>query len=268
MKKGIFCISIDTELLWGRKDLDYSKFIEKTKKERLIIKKLLTLFKKYGIPATWAIVGRLYEKGDELWSGIDIISWIKTNKIHELASHSYSHEDISKISKEDASQEFKKPKADTFIFPRNHIAYLNILKKNGFKAYRGVDETTTTSNMVQLLKLLVGSVPQTNKPIHSHGLVNIPGSMYFVSNRGLRKYIPQGVRSRRAKLGIEKAIANKEVFHLWFHPVDFADNTVALMLEFEEILKYAFMKREEGLLEIETMYKIAEDYDTTYKLLE
>src|SRR6266700_2913773 len=99
MKKGIFCISIDLELLWGRKDMDYSKFIKRTKKERIIIKKLLLLFKKYNIPVTWAVVGKLYEGKDPLWSAKDILKWIKNDKIHELASHTYSHEIISEISK-------------------------------------------------------------------------------------------------------------------------------------------------------------------------
>src|SRR6266478_1850693 len=101
MKKGIFCISIDLELLWGRKDLDYSKFINKTKKERNIIKKLLALFKKYNIPTTWATVGKLYTGKNPLWSGKDIVKLIKNQKIHELGSHTYSHEIITDISKEE-----------------------------------------------------------------------------------------------------------------------------------------------------------------------
>src|SRR5260221_3796464 len=107
--KGTFCISIDTELLWGRKDLDYSKFIEKTKKERIIIKRLLALFKKYNISVTWATVGKLYEGNDPLWSGKDIIKSIKKDKIHELGSHSYSHEIFTNISLSIAENEIKKP---------------------------------------------------------------------------------------------------------------------------------------------------------------
>lgn len=261
MKKGIFCISIDTELLWGRKDLDYSKFIEKTKKERVIIKKLLTLFRKYNIPATWAIVGKLYEEGDSLWSGKDLISWIKKQKNQEIASHSYSHEDFTKITKEKANQEFKKPKALSFVFPRNHIAYLDLLKKNGFLAYRGADETNTSTHIVQLIKLLFKVPPKTNIPTYKNGLLNIPGSMYFVSNRGPRKYIPYGIRLRRAKSGIDKAITKKEIFHLWFHPVDFADGTKSLMMEFEKILEYASKKRQEGSLNIKNMYQTVKEFN-------
>ena len=78
--KGTFCISIDTELLWGRKDLNYKHFIPKIKKERKIIKRLLALLNKYQIPATWAIVGRLSEKGNYLWHAPDVIREIKKYK--------------------------------------------------------------------------------------------------------------------------------------------------------------------------------------------
>lgn len=248
MKKGIFCISIDTELLWGRKDLDYSKFIQKTKKEREIIKKLLSLFNKYNVPATWAIVGKLYEGENPLWSGKDIINSIKKNKNQEIASHSYSHEIFTEISEKQAINEIKKNKQKSFIFPRNKIKYLNLLKKYGFKSYRGKDRST--------YELLLPLTPPTYNLQSTKDLLNIPGSMYFASNRGIKQFIPQNLRLIKSKTGINKAIGNKEVFHLWFHPVDFADNSKSLFDEFESILKYADQKRRENKLEIKNMNQI------------
>lgn len=252
MNKSIFCISIDTELLWGRKDLDYSKFIEKTKKERKIIKKLLLLFQKYEIPVTWAIVGKLYEKGDKLWSGQDIINWIKKEKIHELGSHTYSHEIMSKISLEKADIEIRKSKAASFVFPRNKIKYLHLLRKYGFKSYRAKDKSE--------YELLIPRFPPTGKAVKLNNLVAIPSSMYFVSSRGFRKFIPSSLRLFKSILGINKAIKNNEIFHIWFHPADFTENSNALFSELEEVLKYANKKRSEGKLEIKTMQQIAKDF--------
>lgn len=249
MKKGMFCISIDTELLWGRKDLDHSKFVTKVKKERDIIKKLLNLFNKYNTPVTWAIVGKLYEKGDLLWSGVDIIQSIKQAKIHELASHSYTHEDFTKISASEAKIEFSKPKAYSFVFPRNHIAHLPLLKKAGFSTYRGRDKSE--------YELLIPKVPPTGTCRQRQGLIEIPSSMYFVSARGIRSYIPFGVRYQKSKLGINQAINRKEIFHLWFHPIDLVDNSANLLSELEMILKYAHKMRQNKLLEIKTMEQIA-----------
>ncbi len=254
MNKGIFCISIDTELLWGRKDLNYSKFISKTLKENEIIKKLLEIFKKYDIPSTWAIVGKLYEGNDPLWSGKNIIRMIKQNSNQEIASHSYSHEIFTQISRNEAEKEIKDNIAKSFVFPRNEIAYLDILKKYGFKAFRGKDKTN--------LELLIPRIPPTYKIKNESGLINIPGSMYFVSARGVKKYIPNNLRYFKCKLGIEKAISEKEIFHLWFHPIDFADKTNSLFKELEYILKYADQKRKEGKLEIKNMHQIVKSLES------
>lgn len=256
MKNGIFCISIDLELMWGRKDMDHSKFINKVKKERVVIEKLLKLFKKYNIPATWAAVGKLSEKDKKwsgpLWYGKDIINWIRKDKIHEIGSHSYSHEIFTEISKEKAEEEIKKNKTKSFVFPRNQIKYLELLKKYNFTSYRGKDKSE--------YELLIPRVPPTSSPKKEKGLIEIPSSMYFVSSRGPRKNIPYGIRLLKSKLGIKRAIKKKEIFHIWFHPTDFAIKTEPLLKEFEEILKFADEKRSEGLLDIKTMDQIAKTY--------
>jgi len=245
MKKGVFIISIDLELLWGRKNMDQNIFIPKVKKERKIIKKLLALFKKYNIPVTWVLVGKLYENKHPLWGGKDIVKWIKKEKIHELGSHTYTHEIFTEISREKADEEIKNNRSKSFVFPKNRIKYLDLLKKYNFKFYRGKDKSQ--------YELLIPRVPPTNIPKKVNGLTEIPSSIYLVSDRGIRKYIPKGLRFFKSKLGINKAISRKEIFHLWFHPIDFADNTESLIKEFEQILKYADKKRKEGLLKITTM---------------
>jgi hypothetical protein len=249
MKKGVFCVSIDLELLWGRKDLDISKFEDKVKKERVIIKKLLKLFKKYKIPVTWAVVGKLYEKGDNLWSGRDIVKWIEKDKIHELASHSYSHEIFTKISKDKADSEIKKAKAKSFVYPKNQIKYLNILKRYKFKSFRGKDKSE--------YELLIPRIPPVGNIKITNGLIEIPSSMYFVSARGMKKYIPNNLRFFKSKMGINHAISKKEIYHLWFHPIDFVDNSISLLKELERILMYADKKRKENILQIKTMEQIA-----------
>lgn len=248
MKLGTFCISIDHELLWGRKDLNYKPFIPKIKKERAIIKRLLKLFDKYQIPATWAIVGKVSEKGNSLWSGPDTILEIRKYKDQEIGSHSYSHAIFTEIDKKEAEKEIKNVKAVSFVFPRNKVKYLSLLKKYGFKSFRNSDQKSW--------ELLSPSIPPVYKAKLTNGLVNIPGSMYFVSGRGIRKYIPARLRYLKAKLGIDRAIRERKVFHLWFHPIDFVDDTKKLMKEMEDILKYAYEQRKKRHLMIKNMEQI------------
>ena len=61
MKKGILTISIDTEMAWGTFDHDgHRTFKTAYLKYRPIVDRLLELFQRYEISATWATVGHLF----------------------------------------------------------------------------------------------------------------------------------------------------------------------------------------------------------------
>ena len=101
--------------------------------------------------------------------------------------------------------------------------------------------------------------PKSSKVIiDENGLVNIRASMLYLSRDGIRKYIPIKNRVIRAKNGIDQAIKNKEVFHLWFHPQNICNDSTKLLSGLEEILRYSKNKVEKGLLKNLTMKQIAE----------
>lgn len=255
MKAGIFCISIDFELLWGRCDLPNLDYFEKRiLNERKAIDKLLSLFRKYNIPVTWATVGKIYEKGNSNYSGLDIIKKIEKVKDQEIGSHSYTHPVFTEITKTEAVKEFNSFKRKSFVFPRNKIKYLNELKNAGFKSYRGADDNEH--------ELLIPRIPPVYEPRINNGLVNINGSMYFVSGRGLKRFIPKGLRYLKSKIGIDNAIRHNKVFHLWFHPIDFVDDSQKLFSDFERILKYASKKRSVEKLKILNMGQISNEFLT------
>jgi len=54
-------------------------------------------------------------------------------------------------------------------------------------------------------------------------------------------------------------ISRKKLFHLWFHPVDFAKNKDRQLKELEKILVYASQKQKLGLLEIKNMKQISDN---------
>ena len=129
VNRGTMILSLDLELCWGRFDklpvplLEADSFEERTQ-----IKRLLSLLDRYGIPATWAVVGHLMLDGcarnggnahaDVLphpeyswfrkdwyaydpctsavrspgWYAPDIVEWIRKAHVrHEIASHSFAH---------------------------------------------------------------------------------------------------------------------------------------------------------------------------------
>ena len=124
--KGALVISLDFELLWGIFDkVDYKKKEQYFQNTKNVIPKILTLFEEYGINATWATVGMLFNKNWEEWENnfpdtlpkydnnnlnpfeygksiyasetatlcfsSDLIQLIKATSGQELATHTYSH---------------------------------------------------------------------------------------------------------------------------------------------------------------------------------
>ncbi len=124
MGKSKFVISIDFELRWGVFDSYGESYNENILGARKAVPKILALFEKYDINATWATVGLLFNESDEdyrkykpaatpsyedkslnafdvsvgknededkLHFAHSLIQLIKDSPGQELASHSYSH---------------------------------------------------------------------------------------------------------------------------------------------------------------------------------
>lgn len=124
--KGIFTVSIDLEIAWGICDKPLQQEnIHALEKERDIIKRLLSLFEKYDLRATWGVVGHLllnqatWENGkphphfprpvvnneeqdwffqlpqegsNPLWYGRDVLEWLRqASPEQEIGSHSFCH---------------------------------------------------------------------------------------------------------------------------------------------------------------------------------
>jgi len=174
--------SLDAELAWGYHDLNMNKRYERRIEcARSSWLKILDLFDKYQIPATWAIVGHLFlnkcdgkhedhPAGDDWfqndlggtinenpnWFGTDLIKQILNKKIdHEIACHSFSHVEFDSVEREIAESELqhsieaaKKMNItfESFIYPRNKVAHRDLLKKYGFTSYRGVKPLSENNN--------------------------------------------------------------------------------------------------------------------------
>lgn len=309
LNTGIFCLSLDMELMWGRHDINYQDFTKRVEKERVVIKKILDILDKYEIPTTWAFVGHLFlnncravkgikhpeilrgkfpwyekdwfyldpctdNKKNPEWYAIDILKSVQKIKNQDIGCHSFSHVQFGNegCSRECAESEVKasveaagkqKIYLNSFVFPYNSVGHIDVLRKYGFKSFRGEDQYTNLSRinrLKQMVELYLPIAGPLHKPSIVKGLVNIPGSFYFLSARGSRKYIGANVRFRKAKMGIDAAISRKAVFHMWTHPIDLVDNMPTLMKDFEKIIKYVAEQRNENKIEIQNMKQIADRY--------
>lgn len=214
------------------------------------------------------------------WYAPDILEWIRETRVsHEIASHSFAHiiygdpECSPSVAEADltAAIETAARKGITFrsfIFPRNKVGHLEILRKLGISAYRGED-TPPTRNVhwiflkpVNFVKQVLGFPPQPVRPEEVlPGLWNVPSNHIFIPRTGVRRILPRTSQARKAKQGIDQAVRTGELYHMWFHPWDLNRDTNAMFSGLEDVFSYARRMREEGVLDILTMGEYAERLD-------
>lgn len=211
------------------------------------------------------------EEEAPLWYGRDIIKKIAGCKVRqEIACHSFAHipygdENTKRaavradLSKCVAEAEKAGLKLRSFVFPRNNVGYIDELKNFGFEAYRGAEPLwyrgfpSKPKKLCHIIDQLFAISPPVSNPEYEQGLYNIPGSMLYRSMDGIRSLLPVGSKVYKAKKGINKAIRDKKVFHLWFHPYNIATNPERLLYGLEEIFKEVQRRRENGELETKSM---------------
>jgi len=211
------------------------------------------------------------DKEAPLWYGQDIVRKVINCSVHqEIASHSFAH-----ILYGDENTKRNTVRADltncvceagkfdielkSFVFPRNTAGYVDELNNFGFTAYRGIEPVWYRSfpkglrKVCHMIDQLMSLCPPVSLPEYDQGLYNIPGSMLYLPMNGFRKLIPVEFRINKAKKGIRKAIENKRIFHLWFHPFNIATNQEKLLYGLEEIFMEVQSSRDNGELETKNM---------------
>ncbi len=284
MEKGVCIISIDYEHAWGVSDKrNTPENLTRIRNEASITERLITLFEKYSIPATWAVVAKLLEERvdtDSAWSDTNgFIKRIqKSSAGHEIGSHSYAHILYDTVDDSGATVDIGSAKLlhekhglpfNSFIFPRNREAHHAILKNHGITSFRGRSRLWYYFLPYRLWALGRGidywlPTAKTVMPErHPSGLINIPDSLLLVSRKGIQKILLPAQAVRKFVWGIRAAAKQKKIFHLWFHPSNFSYDTDTQFDIFENMLKHLARARDEGAIEVMTMGACAERYAQT-----
>ncbi|MEK7650714.1 MAG: hypothetical protein AAB364_02500 [Patescibacteria group bacterium] len=280
--KGIFTISIDHELAWGYVDRKIdSKQRSLIKQEYLIVERLVKLFEQYQVSATWAIVGRLLEPVAEeghldLWfDSRRTIELINNSKVsQEIGSHSYGHIIYNEVDQRIVELDLQNAKRvhdkhglpfHSFVFPRNQVRWLGSLRSSGLVCYRGNSRKWFDAVPLRLVKrfcrwldYFLPSVYTVRPHIADNGLVNIPDSLLLLGRDGLRRLVSPGLMIAKMNAGLDRAVARREVFHLWFHPSNFSYDVENQFKILEALLERARNLRDQGKIEILTMKEIAD----------
>ncbi len=247
-ENGMFITSIDVDvgneklglLNRGRYDRDISdhdseRFVGEVEQRNLPL--LFNLFEDFEIPVTIAFRGQLFDV-DASFPKLVIGSSIR----HDIGSHGYYHRAFTSLSHEEADEELKMTSIAmkkygviprSFIFPKNMIAHLDLLKEYGYTCYRGLGGF-----------LRDGTYIGTDYG----GLYNIHPSFFMDSIND----------SSFVKRIVDTCSRRKLPFHVWFHPRDVGDTKEQAKKRIKRtlspLLKHVKRKERAGVLTLETMF--------------
>ena len=309
--RGVFLLSIDTELAWGSvHNGGYRHYEAQYHRCRQVIHGLLNLLETYELKATWAVVGHLFlarckatggikhpeivrpsyawqqedwlspDPCDDLehsplWYGTDIVRRILSCRApQEIGCHTFSH--IIVGNRGCSTQCFESELAacvqaadnlgvrlTSFVFPRNAVGHLETLGRSGFTAYRGPAHSYLSRLPVfaqrigHALSDLFLLPPPVSLPELQGEVWNLPSSYFYPPYTGWGRFMPVAFRVRKAKKGLERAVKEGRMFHMWFHPFNLATHPEGLLGGLEKIFAEVRRYREAGVLDNPTMGELS-----------
>lgn len=208
--------------------------------EEQVLPLVIDFFNALDIPVTFGIRGQSLEADTSF-----LDKMLESHVPHDIGSHSYYHRNFLNLSCDEAENDLrlvsaamKKSKVvpRSFIFPRNGVAHLEVLRKFGYKCYRGYGDFRRDDMCI-----------------------NKQGELYDI-HPGL--YIGNAANPFLAKKIIDLAVKNKLPLHMWFHLWNLGNEEKSAIRKinrlFFPIFKQAKSKEKKGLLEFETMLSAAE----------
>jgi len=213
---GSVVISIDAELGWGFIDFD-SPPTRRVESAREGWTWLCDRLEAYDIPATWAIVGHVFQEscdGDhsdhpawpewftrergpwadrpDLTRGADLVERVRASPVdHDIGGHTYTHIEFGAdaTTREIASYELARSveiaeswgiALRSFVFPRNNLGHRDVLAEHGFETYRALRPGPSRGLTGRLVDSLGRARPPLVRPaVDEYGLVNLPASLFL-----------------------------------------------------------------------------------------
>ncbi len=269
--------------------------------ERQVIPRILELFEKRNIHATWATVGLLFsdqkpdilkvlpsirpaydndklspypyiesgvwgddEQSDPMHYGKSIVSMIRETKHQTVASHTFSH--YYCMEKGQTKDQFKADlmaavqiadrhgiKLNSLVFPRNQCNedYLPLLGELGITAYRGNPAhslyhqgySTEDPFYKRIFRLIDTYLNMTGfhcyslDQVRKQASVNLPAS-HFLRPYSKRLKAVDRFRLKRIRDAMSYAAKHGLVYHLWWHPYNFASHPVENLTFLEAVIDH------------------------------
>lgn len=224
------------------------------------------------------------EESDPLHLAGSLVDLIASTPGQEVGSHTFSHYYCLEAGQNEQSlradlasakaiAEKKGVSLTSLVLPRNqwNPNYLQAVADSGFTCFRGPQPTwahhsqkaATTGKLRRAARLIdtytgAGAPPTASwKEVAPRlGVCNVPASAFF------RPYTPrlsslEVLQENRLKSGLRAAARRSRIFHLWWHPQNFANNKRENFGRLERLLdEFAKLSSSDGLRSL-TMRDVA-----------
>jgi hypothetical protein len=144
---------------------------------------------------------------------------------------------------------------------------LRVLREAGIEVFRGRDvhpfpwEPPRFEDGANVIARILSVPPAPVLPSRTpEGLINLPGSMFYMAATEWQRFVPMSVRTLVAKRGLREAARQGGIFHLRLHPEALVFGADRLFRGLEEILAEADRLRADGRLQLLSLYDAATQY--------
>lgn len=225
------------------------------------------------------------EAEDSCHYATSLVELIKKNNNHEIGSHTFCHYYCNEKGQTaeqfeadlEASMNISKKQEiaiKSIVFPRNQIneAYLKIAKDHGILSFRGIEKhwmyNTKNTKKLESVKHRICRLLDTYINISGHNTYSIKkqnGLINLASSRFLRPYSKklsflEAQKIKRINKGMTYAAKKNQVYHLWWHPHNFGQNTEQNFKALEDIFKHYNTLKQTYNFNCVTMSNLAEKH--------
>ena len=170
------------------------------------------------------------ERNFEGWFFPDLVNRIRTKGFHEVSSHGLTHlpfqapfvsEKLFEYELRSMNELMKTKEATprTMIYPRNQIAYTELLPKYGIQGFRECDlQNSAYGSKFTILRDEFNLLKQSEAESKRTHPVPIPSGIFLNWRHGPRRLIPRQVTLQRWSHVLDHAQKSGGVAHLWLHP--------------------------------------------------
>ncbi|MES1254186.1 MAG: polysaccharide deacetylase family protein [Acidobacteriota bacterium] len=213
------------------------------------------------------------------WYGRDLVEMIQqAGHPQEIGCHTFSHVIFGdpgctpEVARAELQQCVTLAHAlgidlKTMVFPRNKVGHLGLVREAGIEVYRGRDVApfgwlpTSLRDQGTVLSRVLSVPPPPVLPSRTpEGLVNLPGSMFYMAATEWQRFVPMAFRTLVAKRGLRDAARQKAIFHLRLHPEALVFGADRLFAGLADIFDEAERLRRAGHLQMLSVYDAAMQY--------